>query len=602
MSETGQGKTGRRWRGWGALAAAGLAVGCTSGTWESDTQTELGASGQSITVDPFWALSPLVFDAQEYLQLNPDVAQNRTISAQDHWLQFGIKEGRCSRWTFCAMEYRESYSDLEVLAPDWPWFVNHYVQNGAREGRVGRWALRPEVFNPAVYLSLNRDLFRTGNASDAKLRTHWVRLGIAEQRRASEGFFTSDYLELNPDLQGKTPAGLVEHYVRRVLTSPNEQRQAAKAAPNYGPVRFLSAEETVYDWSQNTCDPYFIPDLPARAFITNNTVHLLISHTQARQLTGSTLDTVRLKNCDITFKSDGLCSPLSYNNEEWLAAPYALDDSRVVSLIHNEYHGEGTATCNPSSSCGLGLCWHNSITHAQSNNGGFNFSMTSNPLIATEPIPSPMLTQSGIFGPTNILRSGSWYYAGITPTANGGLRRSCMMRTQNVEDPASWRATRWDANLNTFVYDRNLSQGTTSCDSLPTAAGWDDGGLYLSTAHGNRAIRVASVAYNAPPGSPNDLQFVLQVAENTDLTRWSSPITLVQGRHGNSRDENGQINDESIAYPALIDPTQASTGRNFEWVGSTPYLYYTRFRKYESPSGAQDLNRDLVRIKLQFLQ
>jgi hypothetical protein len=50
-----------------------------------------------------------------------------------------------------------------------------------------------------------------------------------------------------------------------------------------------------------------------------------------------------------------------------------------------------------------------------------------------------------------------------------------------------------------------------------------------------------------------------------------------------------------ILYPSLLDPE--STTRNFETTGRRPYLYFTRFHYRDC---VQTLNRDLVRVRVEF--
>lgn len=48
--------------------------------------------------------SPLVFNADEYLQLNPDVA-TLNIDAKEHWIKIGMKECRQASSQFSSTQY-----------------------------------------------------------------------------------------------------------------------------------------------------------------------------------------------------------------------------------------------------------------------------------------------------------------------------------------------------------------------------------------------------------------------------------------------------------------------------------------------------------------
>lgn len=91
-----------------------------------------------------------VFVANYYLEQNPDVkrAGYTTKTAVNHWLQYGIKEGRASAPNFHVKEYVANYSDLQkAFGKNYPRLVKHYYINGINEQRSGR--KRSPVVNTA---------------------------------------------------------------------------------------------------------------------------------------------------------------------------------------------------------------------------------------------------------------------------------------------------------------------------------------------------------------------------------------------------------------------------------------------------------------------
>lgn len=80
-----------------------------------------------------------VFDAKYYAKNNPDVVLeygNDANSLLNHYIQYGIKEGRSASNSFNATAYRNRYADLNASYGDsWVSYCRHYIQYGKKEGR-----------------------------------------------------------------------------------------------------------------------------------------------------------------------------------------------------------------------------------------------------------------------------------------------------------------------------------------------------------------------------------------------------------------------------------------------------------------------------------
>lgn len=81
-----------------------------------------------------------VFDAKYYADTNTDL---KAIYGYDekalynHYITYGIKEGRCGSQTFNVAAYRMAYPDLAAAFGDnWDAYVNHYFTVGKVEGRT----------------------------------------------------------------------------------------------------------------------------------------------------------------------------------------------------------------------------------------------------------------------------------------------------------------------------------------------------------------------------------------------------------------------------------------------------------------------------------
>ena len=85
-----------------------------------------------------------IFNATYYLNNNPDLRREGITTArraQQHWLEFGIYEGRRGSANFDVKIYLNRYPDLQRAFKGYTRFalaMEHYGSVGAREGRSGR--------------------------------------------------------------------------------------------------------------------------------------------------------------------------------------------------------------------------------------------------------------------------------------------------------------------------------------------------------------------------------------------------------------------------------------------------------------------------------
>ena len=127
-------------------------------------------------------LSPFDIYPLYYLEVYSDVRQAYGVGniegALDHYLTYGIKEGRSPNPFFDPNFYREYYGDLSTMSGESALY--HWMTYGFKEGRRGSWC-----FDIGYYLS-HGDLLSTfgaGNYDGAFW--HWCRWGNAEGRKTS---------------------------------------------------------------------------------------------------------------------------------------------------------------------------------------------------------------------------------------------------------------------------------------------------------------------------------------------------------------------------------------------------------------------------------
>lgn len=81
-----------------------------------------------------------VFDADYYAEQNPDVVAlfgtDPTV-LYNHFVIYGVNEGRQGMASFNVTQYRNSYTDLQAaFGNNWDAYVEHYFTSGVSEGRT----------------------------------------------------------------------------------------------------------------------------------------------------------------------------------------------------------------------------------------------------------------------------------------------------------------------------------------------------------------------------------------------------------------------------------------------------------------------------------
>lgn len=81
-----------------------------------------------------------VYDFNYYVNAHPDLKAaygNDDLAALEHFVRFGMSEGRQAAANFGPERYRDRYVDLQAaFGDDWSAYYRHYLDQGIREGRV----------------------------------------------------------------------------------------------------------------------------------------------------------------------------------------------------------------------------------------------------------------------------------------------------------------------------------------------------------------------------------------------------------------------------------------------------------------------------------
>lgn len=163
-------------------------------------------------------------------------------AAFQHFLKYGMDEGRQGCDTFNVYDYKENYSDLrDAFGDDIHAYYAHYIRYGKAENRVGDSLINDcmldgidysAVYNRIYFQEHNKDVSDAFEGDAYKMLHFFVTVGMAEGRRASENFDVSVYQLCNGDLIEAFGDNLGDYY-RHYMT--------------YGQWENRTSEGVVYD-------------------------------------------------------------------------------------------------------------------------------------------------------------------------------------------------------------------------------------------------------------------------------------------------------------------------------------------------------------------
>ena len=371
------------------------------------------------------------------------------------------------------------------------------------------------------------------------------------------------------------------------------------AAPGAGAVSttIVGQPETVFDYDTMRCQDFDWPDIPVRAFRDSlNRVQVVTGQGSIfnNRLIGPDFDSL-IRDCTPLLSNSNNPLPSEYDDAEWLSGLYTPDGQNVYALVHSEYHG----FVHPGY-CGDDFleCRFNTVTFAQSTNNGDSYSQPSPPdhLVASMPYRSvPGDGRYGFFSPSNIVEKDGWLYSMILASAKyrkqpGGV---CLMRTQNLADPKSWRA--WDGEgFNVRFIDpyRDSASAISRhiCQPLsPDNLGELNRSVVWSTFLNKWVVAGTSTIYQASYG---ELVRGFYISTSDDLINWS-PRQLMMYTENAATYQCGD--PDPAVYPSFIDPD--SPDRNFSTIDQTTDLYFVTAR-YENCIRTN--KRDVKRVEVQF--
>jgi hypothetical protein len=327
--------------------------------------------------------------------------------------------------------------------------------------------------------------------------------------------------------------------------------------------------------------------MPIRPFRdADGNVHINRSWPVNRYSTGPELDSLEHR-CDVMYTSHFDRDPANYRMKEWFQAFYTEDGTTVHAIVHNEHNSYDLGDAQYTE--------FQNMTYAISTDGGATFTQPEPPgnLVAAVPHRYRQgVGYYGLIGGSNIVRGddGAYYMLVIHTVHDRAEQRICVLRSEDLADPGSWRA--WDGDgFDMRMVDPYRDEGfdpeAHECP-LPDPDLETLGESFVYNTYLDRYVAVA-LGVSFPSGR---ITWGITYSTSDDLVGWTTKKPLLEGTLGAHAGPGGV---DALAYAVVVDPDSPS--RNFDTAGKTAYVYYTRQNHF---SGVAFHDNDLVRFPIEF--
>ena len=209
-----------------------------------------------------------VFDAAYYANRYPDLKAafgNDESALLQHFIQYGMAEGRQAKASFDVFSYRNQYQDLRVaFGNNLKSYYMHYISNGKAEGRkaTGVKSIQnpittyngvdySSVYDYNFYIKKYSDLARIYTNDEVGLLAHFVNCGMAEGRQAKANFDVFSYRNQYQDLRLAFGKDLKSYYFHYMNSGKKEGRIATGVKTLQNPVTRYNGIDysAVYDYN-----------------------------------------------------------------------------------------------------------------------------------------------------------------------------------------------------------------------------------------------------------------------------------------------------------------------------------------------------------------
>jgi hypothetical protein len=377
----------------------------------------------------------------------------------------------------------------------------------------------------------------------------------------------------------------------------------------------LGAEEKVFEYVNDHCSELDLPDVYAHPIRTKNGIMLVSGNAPDNYfMFGKDFNSLK-RSCTPVLRSGDKWEVDSFDHQEWITSVYSEDGITIHALVHNEYHDPYSRKCKQGITDPSNPCWYNFITYAKSTDGGKTFFQQESPdhLVAMLPFkwnpdaaPRGAPPPHGYMEPSNIVKHGDYFYSiffGITSNIDQGISGTCIMRTDNLSQPSSWKI--WDGKgFNIPLINPYTNPPQDSSKYVPAFIGRntirDLRGSLTWNSYLKKFMLVGAGVHQV--NGMETCGFFFSMSD--DLINWTLPQLIretILGWSPCNRQTPDQTSRNIVqeAYPSLIDHDASDI--SFTTVDSTAYLYFMQ-NMDNWKQGGWGLRRDLVRIPIKFIK
>lgn len=209
-----------------------------------------------------------VFDAAYYADRYPDLKTafgNDDSALLQHFIQYGMAEGRQGSSQFDVYSYKNLYPDLRAaFGNNLKSYYMHYISSGKSEGRkaTGVNTLQKPittyngidysaVYDYNYYLKKHSDLAKIYTNDDIGLLAHFVNCGMSEGRQAKDSFDVISYRNQYQDLRVAFGNNLKSYYMHYISNGKAEGRKATGVKSIQNPITTYNGVDysAVYDYN-----------------------------------------------------------------------------------------------------------------------------------------------------------------------------------------------------------------------------------------------------------------------------------------------------------------------------------------------------------------
>ena len=163
------------------------------------------------------------------------------VATLEHFVNYGMREGRQASSSFSVNSYKNRYADLRVAyGSNLKNYYLHYINYGRREGRVTTGCETQivaantvyqgknysTVYDFNYYIQNNRDVLNAYGYDENKVLEHFVNYGMKEGRQAKADFKVQVYKDKYYDLQQAYGDHLISYYIHFINYGKREGRTA----------------------------------------------------------------------------------------------------------------------------------------------------------------------------------------------------------------------------------------------------------------------------------------------------------------------------------------------------------------------------------------